>query len=123
MATLTKFVLPGVLLLLTYPFGLWLSYSGKPYNGLLFNAHKLVALGMVVLTIIQLSKQLKLANFPALIYLLLVLAGSCIVMLFISGGLMSAGKLDYAVMLTIHRIGLLALPVLMALVIYLLDRT
>ena len=33
----------GVCFLIIFIFGFWLKSSGKPYNGLLFNTHKLVA--------------------------------------------------------------------------------
>lgn len=84
--------------------GFWLSNIGKPYNGLLFNIHKLIALGAVVLAVIQLTKIPNLLMPPSL-----VLAALSVIALFVSGALMSAGKLDYALMLTIHRIGLATL--------------
>ena len=101
---LSKFVLPGIAFILTLAFGFWLSHVGKPYNGLLFNVHKLIALGAVVATVIQLVKLLKGADSLALIIVLLVVAALCVIALFASGALMSIGKLDYALMLTVHRI-------------------
>jgi hypothetical protein len=47
METLSKFTLHGILFALTFAFGFGSSRAGKPYNGLLFNAHKLIALGAV----------------------------------------------------------------------------
>ena len=41
METLSKFTAPGVVFILTLIFGFWLSSTGKPYNGVLFNIHKL----------------------------------------------------------------------------------
>jgi hypothetical protein len=37
----------------------------------------------------------------------------CVIALFASGGLLSAGKLDYAWILTTHRVGLAALVVVL----------
>jgi hypothetical protein len=105
----SKFIIPGILFALTLAFGFWLSHAGKPYNGLLFNAHKLIALGCVVLAGIQFSKTIHAAD-GLLIALLAVLA-LCVIVLFASGALMSAGKLDYALMLTIHRIAPVVLVV------------
>ena len=119
---LSKFIVTGILFLLTLAFGVWLSRSGKPYNGALFNIHKLIALATVVVAVIQLIGVLKASASPALVIVLLVLAGLSVIALFASGALMSAGKLDYAIMLAVHRIAPLVLAVAMALVVYLLGR-
>jgi hypothetical protein len=99
---LSKLTLPGILLILTIPFGFWLSQAGKPYNSLLFNIHKLVALGAVVWAAIQIAKMLQQPGW--LLIATLIVAALCIVALFVSGALMSAGQLDYALMLSIHRV-------------------
>jgi hypothetical protein len=103
MDTLSKFTVPGILFVLTLAFGFWLSQQGKPYNGILFNIHKLTALGAVVIAVIQVVQTLKNLN-PLSLSALFLLAAICIVALFVSGALMSAGKLDYALMLSIHRV-------------------
>ncbi len=104
MDTLSTFTIPGIVYLLTLAFGVWLSHSGKPYPGLLFNIHKLISLGWVILTVVQLSRMLKNGGAQALLILALGLAGLCVVALFASGALMSMGKLNYTLTLTIHRI-------------------
>jgi hypothetical protein len=123
MDTLSQFTLPSVVLLLTLVFGFWLSHSGKPYNGILFNIHKLLALGAVVVAVIQLSKTLPSADSLAFVVVLLALAVTSVVALFASGALMSMAKLDYALVLTVHRVAPVLLVIAMALVIYLLGRT
>ena len=102
METLAKFTFPGILFVLTIAFGFWLSQAGKPYNGLLFNIHKLAALGAVVWAAIQIAKTLQHPGW--LLIASLIAAALCVVALFASGALMSAGQLDYALMLTIHRV-------------------
>ena len=119
----SKVILPGTLFLLTLVFGFWLSRSGKPYNGILFNIHKLIALSAVIATIVQYSGMLKAADSLDLLIALLVLAILCVVALFASGALMSMGKLDYALTLTIHRIAPVILVIALGLVTYLLGRT
>jgi len=119
----SKVILPGTLFLLTLVFGFWLSRSGKPYNGILFNIHKLIALSAVIATIVQYSGMLKAADSLDLLIALLVLAIFCVVALFASGALMSMGKLDYALTLTIHRIAPVILVIALGLVTYLLGRT
>ena len=119
---LSKFIVTGILFLLTLAFGFWLSRSGKPYNGILFNIHKLIALAMVVVAVLQLIKVLKTPSSPMLLIVMLVLAGLCVIALFASGALMSAGKLNYTIMLAVHRIAPPALVVTLTLVIYLLEK-
>jgi hypothetical protein len=60
------------------------------------------------------------ADSLALVIVLLVLAGLCVVALFATGALMSMGKLDYALMLTIHRVTPFLLVISMVLTVYLL---
>jgi hypothetical protein len=119
MDTISKFPLLIVLFLLTVAFGFWLSKVGKPYNGALFNVHKLIALGAVVFAVIQISKT-GIAGSPLLV-VALILAGLCVVALFASGALMSIGKLGYALTLTIHRIAPVVLVIAAGTVIYLLS--
>ena len=122
METITRFIIPGIALLLTLAFGVWVSNTGKPYNGILFNIHKLIALGTVVLAIIQLTQTLKGTDSLVLIIILLVLAGVCVVALFATGALMSMDKLDYTLMLVIHRVASAGIVVSMAVVVYLFGR-
>ena len=99
-----KFITPGFAFLLTLGFGVWLSNSGKPYNGILFNIHKLIALGAAILTAIQLYKVLQDTGIQAVPILLVVIAVVCVVALFATGALMSMEKMSYQVSLTIHRL-------------------
>ncbi len=58
MNTISNFITPGFLFLLTLGFGFWLNRSGKPYNSLLINLHKLIALGAVIVTTREIYKLL-----------------------------------------------------------------
>lgn len=104
MEAVSLFLVPGIGFLCTIVFGVWLSLAGKPYNGILFNIHKLVALTAVIWTGIQLSKTFKELPVESLFILLAVLAAVCVIALFASGAMMSTGQLKYALMLAIHRI-------------------
>jgi hypothetical protein len=117
---MTLFIIPAIGYLLTLAFGLWVSHIGKPYNGLLFNVHKLLALGTVILTVIRLVKALKTVDASALIIVSLIVAAVCVIALFLTGAFMSIGNLDYTLVLTIHRIALALVGVSTALVVYLL---
>ncbi len=121
METISKFILPGALLLLTCAFGFWLSVLGKPYNEPLFNIHKLVALGAVVFAVIQTYKLLKGANIQFVVIALVAVSVLCIIALFATGALMSIGNLPHAPLLTVHRIALVALPLATISMIYFLS--
>jgi hypothetical protein len=120
MDTITKFITPGIIFLLTLVFGIWLSNSGKPYNGILFNIHKLIALGAVIAATMQIYKIFKGVEVQSLVIALVIFTALCVVALFATGAMMIVGKLDYNVMLTIHRVVPFLTAVTMALITYLL---
>ncbi len=119
MDIISRFFTPILLFILTLAFGFWLSKVGKPYNGALFNIHKLIALGAVVFAVIQISKT-GVPDSPLLV-VALVVVGLCVLVLFASGALMSIGKLDYTLTLTIHRVSLAVLVIAAGTATYLLN--
>jgi len=106
---LSNLLIPGIAFLLTIVFGFWLSKVGKPYNVALFNVHKLIALGAVIAAGIKVVGLLKSVDLQTALILLLVVVVLCVIALFASGALMSMNKLDYGLMLTIHRVAAIAL--------------
>ena len=102
-------MVPGAALALTLALGFALSLVGKPYNGLLFNTHKLVALGAVVAIAFEAARWLRSGNAPAGTAILLAGAALLVIALFASGALLSLGKLEYTAMLMTHRAALAAL--------------
>lgn len=121
MDTLSKFLTPGIVFLLTLIFGFWLSLAGKPYNGLLFNAHKLIALGAVILAGMQIYQIMKGLSPQGGLIALIFVAVVCMVALFASGAFLSIGKLNAQMLLSIHRIAMAVEIICMAAVIYLLS--
>lgn len=113
------FLLPGIGFLVTLSFGFWLSRLGKPYNGILFNIHKLIALGAVVLTTLQIYNWFKVSEPPTLLVGLIVLAGLSVVALFASGAFMSIGKLDHKTMKLVHNVAPVLLVIAAGLTFYL----
>ena len=121
MNIISNFITPGIVFLLTLVFGFWLSHLGKPYNGIFFNIHKLIALGAVVATAMQSYNIFKVMEPQSLIVILVIIAAICVVALFASGAFMSIGNLNYQIMKTIHNIAPVLLVIAMALAIYLLS--
>lgn len=110
METTSKYIVPGILFLFTFTFGFWLSRLGKPYNGLVFNLHKLVALAAVVFIVIQTYNQIKGVGIQPVFLVLAAVCILCIIALFATGALMSIGNLPYTPLLTIHKVALVVLP-------------
>ncbi|RPI34102.1 MAG: hypothetical protein EHM70_03950 [Chloroflexota bacterium] len=120
MDTATKFITPGIIFLLTLASGIWLSNSGKPLNTGLFNLHKLIALGAVIITAMQVQKAYSGAGSQGLIVALVFLLGLCVVALFLTGAFMSLGKLSYDMLLNIHKIAPILAAIALAATVYLL---
>ena len=115
---LSKFLLPGIAFILTAAFGFWLSRRGKPYNGLLFNAHKLIALGAVILAGLRTNDMLKTSEPQTLLMVLIILIGLCALTLFVSGAFLSIGNADYGIVKFIHNLAPVALVLAAALAAY-----
>jgi hypothetical protein len=120
MDTFSKFLIPGVLFLLALAFGVWLSLAGKPYNGILFNIHKLVALAAVIMLSILIYQGSKSTGPHVILTILITLAILGVVALFATGALMSAGKLPYPTMLAIHRVAIILTTLALSGMVYLL---
>ncbi len=117
-ASVSRIVVIAVLFLLTLAFGFWLSHAGKPYSALLFNSHKLIALGAVIVTAITVY-QARAAVTPGSITLIAVVAtGLLCAALFVSGALLSIGRPESAAILIVHRVAPWLVVVAVALTLY-----
>jgi hypothetical protein len=97
----------------------WLGLSGKPYNGILFNVHKLIALGAVIVTGMQVYKALQGVEIQARLIALIVVTGLCVVALFVTG-VDGRGKPAYNVLRTIHTFTPFLAVITLAVTVYLL---
>ena len=98
----------GLLLVLIFLSGLWVSGSGKPYSTLPFTAHKLVGLAAgVLLTVIVVQTHkaapLSLFEIAAIVVTVLLFAGTVA-----AGALLSINEQAPAIVLRLHQV----LPVL-----------
>ncbi len=86
----SKTAICGVLFLLTLVSGVWLSHSGKPYNGMIFTIHKLIALATVIIIGVNVYHLFKAMDGNTLVALsVIVVSGLLFLALFISGALLS----------------------------------
>ena len=119
MDSITQFLLPVIIFLLTLASGVWLTQTGKPLNTAIFTLHKLIALAAVVLTGIQMVGMLKNTDVPALPIALIILTGLCVLALFATGALMSTGKPTHILLLTLHRTTPILMVISVGVTIYL----
>ena len=97
-------VVPGLLFLVLTGFGYLVSKGGKPYNNLLFNIHKLIALGAVILTGIRIFRLDPFNTFSNLALLLIALAGLGVISMFATGAVMSIKDEVPRAALMVHRV-------------------
>jgi hypothetical protein len=113
-----KVILSAALLCVSIFAGIWLTKCGRPISALLFNGHKLIALGFTVYTVYQVVQLGKVINFDPLTFTLLLIAGLCVLSLFITGAFLSFEKVPPSFVLWIHKLAPIALCVLFALGAY-----
>ena len=94
----------GLIFLGTVGVGFWVSRLGKPYNAILFNIHKLLALAGVVLVVLRLMRLDPFVDFPLLALVLIGAAFLGVLALFISGAFLSIQEEISGVVLSIHRV-------------------
>jgi len=120
---LVKFITPGIIFVLTLASGIGLSSTAKPLNTAIFTLHKLVALGAVVITAIQIYNLLKNTTVQAILIALIILIGLSVIALFVTGALMSINpaSMSYPLLLTIHRVAPFLVVIALIWAIFLLN--
>jgi len=114
----------GVFSLLIFLSGFWLSRLNKPYNGIIFNIHKLIALAAVVLFVITVYQTNQVASLSPVELAASVATGLLLIGLFASGALVSIDKPMPAIVLKLHHISpYLAVLATAATLFFLLGRT
>ncbi len=94
-----------VLFVLVFVFGFWLSRSGKPYGAILFNVHKLIALGALVLLAVNLYRFHQVTPLNAGQFAALAVTAVCFVATMITGGLLNIEKAVMpAFVQTVHHV-------------------
>jgi hypothetical protein len=104
MENYAKFILPAGVFLLTVASGFWLGHAGKPLNQAIFSIHKLIAMGAVIDTGVQIARIFQATEIQTSLLFLLIISALCVLVLFATGALMSIGKASYSLMQAIHAI-------------------
>ena len=94
----------GAFLLCCFFSGFWLSHSGKPLNGIIFNIHKFIALGAVAFLGITVYQANQAAALTTIELIACGVSGLFFLGTFISGGLLSTGKPMPVLLSRVHQV-------------------
>jgi hypothetical protein len=94
----------GLLFLLIFLFGFWLSRSGKPYNLAVFTIHKLIALAAIVFLVTIIYKTHQAAPLGPAQLTVIAITAVCLAATILTGGLLSTGKSVPEIVLKVHQI-------------------
>lgn len=99
-----RFVNIGLFFLLIFASGFWLHHSGKPYNALLFNAHKLIGFGLFILLAVRIYQVNHTSPLSTLELIICVVAGLFFLGTIVFGGLVSIDKAFPAAVSLTHKL-------------------
>jgi len=99
-----RFLNTGLFFGLILASGLWLRHSGKPYGAVLFNAHKLIALAVFILLIVNISRMNQGTPLSALELSVCAVSGLLFAATIVSGGLVSIDKPWPAFVPILHKL-------------------
>jgi hypothetical protein len=99
-----SYAVSGLFFTLIFIIGFWLSRSGKPYNGILFNAHKLTVLATVVYLTVTIYKVHQAQPLGSVQITASAVTAACFLVTILTGGLGSLEKAMPAILLKIHRL-------------------
>jgi len=102
--------------------GVWLTRSGRPYNALILNVHKLLALAAVIFTALVVRGLLRKDGMRPGAAVFAAAAGLVVLALLASCGLLSSGRAGAGLALTVHRVAPALLVVSTAALLYVLLR-
>ena len=95
----------SILFIITTIAGIVLSLLGRPLNTALFNVHKLIGIGMVVLSVITFVRLFKLETLPEEpVKLLVIIAVVSLIALIATGGLLSFDKFSSKFIVILHAV-------------------
>ena len=120
MSTASTSIIVGVLFLLIFLSGLWLSRSGRPLQGGISAIHKLVSLGAGVLLLVAIYQRNEAAPLGATAWMAIAATGLCFLADVASGALLSSEAARPVAVLRIHQIAPVLTVVLSGATLYLL---
>jgi hypothetical protein len=117
MGLTTNVIINIALILITFIIGYILHIKGRPYNNALFTVHKLSSVAFIIFTAIIIVSFVR-ANDPGTLFMaMLAVASFSIIVLLVTGGMMSLDKLHLQ-MMWVHRIFSGAFVISIAIIFY-----
>jgi hypothetical protein len=101
--------------------GVWLSRSGRPFNGFILTVHKLIALGVAAYIAVTAYRTHQAAVLGGTELVVVVVTGILFLATGIIGGLLSTDKLPSAVLQRLHQITPALTAISTAATLYLLN--
>ena len=95
----SEVLITSLFFIFVFLFGFWLNRSGKPYNSVIFNFHKLIGLAMGIFLIVTVYRVHQMVPFTTFEILAILMTVLIFVILVAAGGLLSiqaAGDLENA---------------------------
>lgn len=93
----------GLFYLLIFASGFWLNHTGKPYNGIVFNIHKLTAVTAVVLFAITLYRIQRVVPLSTVELMATAVNGVFFLSLLVTGSLLSINQPMPEMVLKLHH--------------------
>ena len=99
-----KIAFTGILIVLSIISGIWLHRKERPLNAIIFNMHKLISLAAIVLIVITVIAFNKNVDLRSTDFMLIALTALFLILLVVTGGILSLDKPVNFILLNIHRI-------------------
>jgi hypothetical protein len=103
-ALTSKIIATGVLFVFVFLFGFWLNRSGRPINTLILTAHKLIALGTLILIGVIVYQVNQVAPLSIAAIVATIITSVLFIVTIITGGLLSLDK-PISAMSIVHKVG------------------
>ena len=101
---ITKITISGLLLILVFITGIWMSKLGKPYQTALFTVHKLATLAIIVLAVIIIRTVHNQFGLTSTQWILAIGTSVVLLVAIATGGILSAKEETIKTVQILHRI-------------------
>lgn len=102
-AAILKPIVTAIAFLVVFATGYGMNWAGRPYNGLLFNAHKLLALGVLIYLGVAANQERQAAGLAPLQVAVVAIMAVAFIATIATGGLVSIEK-PFPVAQTLHKL-------------------
>lgn len=97
-----QFVYAGLFFIVIFISGFWLTFTGKPYNGIVLTGHKLISLAVLVFLGYLLYQVHQASGLSTLVIVVSIFTAIFFLALIATGGLLSSDLLPSALVLMLH---------------------